>query len=455
MQLMEISVVGSGYVGLVTSVGLASFGHRVICVDVEEDKIKLISEGKSPFYEKDLDNLLQTVLNRKHFFATTDLKGAVLDTNVTFICVGTPPTAEGNINLSQIEAVSVQIGNALREKKAYHLMVIKSTVTPGTCVRFILPLLEESSRRKPGEFGLCMNPEFLREGDAVEDFMNPDRTIIGELDEKSGDTLVKVFSCFNTPVLRTSLQSAEVIKYANNALLATLISFSNEIANICENTPCVDVVEILNAVCLDKRLNPIIDGKRINPQILTYLIAGCGFGGSCLPKDISALCAYAHEQGVVPHLLEAVRTVNAGRPARLVESVQEALGILAGHTVAVLGLAFKPGTSDIRDSTSVIVINELLAKGAEVRVYDPMALEAAKSELDKEIMVCDTPEAALAGADAAVIATAWPEFARWNWANLIRKMRRPVIMDGRNVLRQAQLPKGTVYMSVGRAQEVE
>jgi UDPglucose 6-dehydrogenase/GDP-mannose 6-dehydrogenase len=447
---MRISVIGTGYVGLVTGIGLASLGHQVICVDVDIERIRAISQGKSPVYEKGLGELLKSVLDVGHFSATIALESAVLNSEVTFICVGTPTTVEGNIDLSQVKAASIQIGTVLQQKETYHLVVVKSTVAPGTSLEVILSLIKESSGKSLGEFGLCVNPEFLREGNAIEDFMNPDRIIIGEFDKRSGELLAEVYSCFDVPILRTSPQTAEMIKYANNALLGSLISFSNEIANICERTPNVDVVDVLNAICLDKRLNPTVGNKLVNPQILTYLMAGCGFGGSCLPKDISALVSFSKARGYDPKLLPSVLSINEKQPVHLVELAQKELGNLDGKRVAVLGLAFKPDTDDLRGSPAIPIIRELIKRKAIVSVYDPGAMKNAESFFqDLGLDFCCSVGEAIRGADACLLVTKWDEFKKITPELLMKEMSQPILVDGRRLLNSKDFHGKVKYIGIG------
>lgn len=446
---MRIAVVGTGYVGLVTGACLASVGHCVTCVDISPERVAAINGGEVPFYEPGLPELLCTVLVNGRLRATTNLVEAVVGSELTFIAVGTPLAGEA-IDLSQVVAAAGQVGRALREISGFHVVAIKSTVVPGTTDGLVRCVLEETSKRRVGDFGLCMNPEFLREGLAVGDFMDPDRIVIGQWDKASGQVLADVYQVFDCPKLLITLRNAEFIKYASNALLATLISFSNEMATLCEATPGTDVEVLTDGLHLDRRLSPVVNGERVVPGILSYLRAGSGFGGSCLPKDVNALRALARQRGVKPHLLDAVAAINKERMERVVALVEQMVGSLPDRTIAVLGLAFKPGTDDLRDSPSLVIIDYLLGKGAVVRGYDPVALKAARSILDKRVVLCDTPESALHGADAAVIGTADPQFAHLNWARLIGVMQRPIIIDGRNVLRQAELPLGVIYVSIGR-----
>jgi UDPglucose 6-dehydrogenase len=432
---MKVSVIGTGYVGLAVGAGLASLGHEVICVDTDVEKIRLIGKGISPIYEKGLGELLKEVLRNQSFSVTVDLVPTVLNSEITFICVGTPTTADGDIDLSQIKTVSVQIGEALRQKKDYHVVVVKSTVVPRTCSEVVLPIIEETSGKVSGEFGLCMNPEFLREGNAVEDFLNPDRIVIGGLDKRSGDILTEVYASFDVPVLRTSLETAEMIKYANNALLGTLISFSNEIANLCSSIGGTDAVDVMKGVHLDKRISPIMpDGERVVPHFTTYLEAGCGFGGSCLPKDIKALSAYGTKVGSPMRLLEVVTELNQERPEKVITLLKRHFPVLHDVPVAVLGLAFKPGTDDIRESPAVPIIRALLNQGAKVKAYDPMAKHnAQKLFVDRDVTFCDDLAQAIDNVQAVLLVTRWKEFERIPEL-LSHRGESPLVIDGRRML---------------------
>lgn len=453
---MRITVIGTGYVGLTTGVCLAGVGHEVVCVDIVQERVDAINRGESPFYEPGLDQMLSDALASGRLRATRELTGSVAAGEATLICVGTPQ-AEGRIDLSYVAEAARQVGAALRGADGYHVVAVKSTVVPGTTDTLVRSLIEETSGLAAGEFGLCMNPEFLREGSAVYDFNSPDRIVIGQWDEKAGRALARMYEAFDCPKIFTTLRNAEMIKYASNSLLATLISFSNEIAALCEATPGTDVESVLEGVHLDRRLSPFGDaGARIRPEILSFLRAGCGFGGSCLPKDVNALREYARDHGVAPRLLDAVVAVNAARPSQFVGLAEEALGTLEGATVAVLGLAFKPGTDDLRESPSLAVARLLSEKGAAVRAHDPIftSRPSALGAADR-LEFCRTPEEALRGADAALVVTGWPQFAGADWSALCGLMRRPLIVDGRNVLRGVEWPEGTTYLTVGRSRQSE
>lgn len=446
---MRITVIGTGYVGLVTGTALAYCGHDVTCVDMNPERVSAVNQGIVPFHEPGLPEMLSACVQAKRLRACTAAAAAVAASDITFLAVGTP-SRDGAIDLSYLRAAAEQVGLGLRESRGYHVVAVKSTVVPGTTDTLVREVLERTSGRKAGSFGLCMNPEFLREGSAVADFMEPDRIVIGQWDERSGSRLGELYRSFDCPHFFTTLRNAEMTKYASNALLATLISFSNELAAICEATPGANVSQVLDALHLDRRLSTTKDAQGESLGILSYLRAGCGFGGSCLPKDVSALRAYARQQSVQPLLLDAVAAVNESRPRQLLDLVDQALGTLQGADVAVLGLAFKPGTDDLRDSPALATIRLLQQSGAVVRAYDPMFPSFPEGN---DFQLCASGKEALTGADAALIVTAWPEFAAWDWAELCSGMRRPILIDGRNALAAEQIPQGVTYVPIGKAFE--
>ena len=439
----RVTVVGTGYVGLVTGACLAQIGHHVTCVDMDPERVATVNRGAAPFYEPGLAEILSNCVENGRLRATTSTAQAVATSDITFLAVGTPSNSNG-IDLSYLTAAATEIGKGIKQNSEYHVVAVKSTVVPGTTDTLVRQLVERASGLFTGAFGLCMNPEFLREGSAVPDFMNPDRVVIGQWDEKSGARLAELYASFACPKLFTSLRNAEMTKYASNALLATLISFSNEFASMCEATPGTNVEEVLNALHLDRRFTA--DGSE-RPGILTYLKAGCGFGGSCLPKDVAAIRHYASQQNVSTKLLDAVAEVNRERPRQIVESAKRTLGELRGCTVAVLGLAFKPGTDDLRDSPAMALIKLLLAEGASIRAYDPMISALPDMEA---ITVCCSAKDALTASDVAVVATAWPELANYDWGKLCAAMRSPVLVDGRNALGGIIFPESVTYIPIGR-----
>jgi UDPglucose 6-dehydrogenase len=439
---VRIAVVGAGYVGLTTAACLAR-EHDVTCVDIDVRRVELARQGRVPFHEPGLAELLREQLAAGRLRASADAVEAVRESEITLIAVGTPER-QGQIDLSSVRRAAEAVGEALRDRRGYHVVAVKSTVPPGTTETLVRGAIQERSGLRAGEFGLCANPEFLREGSAVADFLCPDRIVIGRLDERSGETLAGAYASFDCPVVFTSLSNAELTKYASNALLATLISLSNELAAICEATPGTDVREVLGALHLDRRLSPVVDGSTIQPEILGFLAAGCGFGGSCLPKDLNALRAYARWRGVEPALLDAVEWINSGRPAVLTRLAATELGTLDRANVTVLGLAFKPGTDDVRASPALEVVERLRAAGAQVRAYDPLVASYDGIE------IATTPEGALAEADAAVLVTPPPGVARWDWPRLCASMRRPIVVDGRGALRDVEWPSSARYVSIGR-----
>jgi len=432
---MRIAIVGTGYVGLVSGVCLAHVGHDVTCIDLDADKVDRINRGLPPIHERGLAELLAGVVGTR-FRATTDLDDAVDSAEVTILAVGTP-FGEDRIDLDQIVTAARSVGAALARREDYHVVVVKSTVVPGTTEEVVGPALEATSGRQVGtDLGLAMNPEFLREGVAVEDFLEPDRIVIGGVDERTLDVLSALYAPFDdAPMLRTDPRTAEMVKYASNALLATLISFSNEIGNLCAATG-TDVVEVLDGVHHDRRLSPVVDGQRISPGVLTYLAAGCGFGGSCFPKDVKALVAYGVGEGLGMPLLDAVLDINAKQPEVLVDRVRARVP-LPGARIAVLGAAFKPGTDDVRESPALTVVPALSAAGAEVMVHDPAATANARAVLGNSgIDYTDDLDVALRDATAVVLLTAWPEYR-----TLPDRLTDPAtpVFDGRRMLAPTSL----------------
>jgi UDPglucose 6-dehydrogenase/GDP-mannose 6-dehydrogenase len=443
---MRISVVGTGYVGLVSGVCLAAKGHDVTCVDLSQQRVDQINAMIPPIHEDGLPELLSEVVGSGRLRATTDLRAAVLGTDLSLVAVGTPYVGD-QIDLRYVRAVASQIGEVLREKAGYHVVVVKSTVVPGTTEEVVLPLLEEASGKRAGtDFGVGMNPEFLREGAAVRDFMEPDRIVLGGIDERSIAALAEVYAPFpGTEQVATTPRTAEMIKYTANSLLATLISFSNEIANLCSAVGGIDVVEVMRGVHLDHRLNPILaDGSRANPVALTYLEAGCGFGGSCFPKDVKALIAHGRSHGHPPAILDAAIAVNEDQPARMVELLRRHLPDLDGRAVTVLGAAFKPNTDDVRESPALRVVEDLLAAGAAVTVHDPIALENFRPAFGDKIAYESDLDAALAGAEAVLLVTSWPQYR-----DLPARLGpdRAVVVDGRRIFAPSAF---TRYEGIGR-----
>ena len=444
---MKVSVIGTGYVGLVTGACLAEVGHEVVCVDVDRGKVERINRGETPIYEEGLEGLLRRHVGTR-LKATTDLRRAVLDSEITFIAVGTPFDGK-HIDLTIVRQVARDIGAVLRDKPSYHVVVVKSTVVPGTTDDVVLPLLEEASGKRAGTgFGVGMNPEFLTEGVAVKDFMEPDRIVVGGMDARTTDLLARVYAPFKgVPVLRTNNRTAEMIKYTSNAVLATLISFSNEIGNLCARLGGVDVADVMQGVHLARYFTmPLEDGRGATAPITSFLYAGCGFGGSCLPKDVKALVAHGEAAGQPMPLLDTVIKINEQQPRRVVELLEKHFPSLAGVRVSVLGLAFKPDTDDMRESPAIPIIRELLTRAAVVSAYDPVATEAARKVLPAEgIRFVQGLEHALREADAAVIVTGWQEFLEIPGI-LARLEHPPLIVDGRRMLDKRRVAR---YVGIG------
>lgn len=442
---MRLSVIGTGYVGLVSGVCLAHVGHDVQCVDIDEAKVDRINGGECPIHEEGLPELLTGVLGER-FSATTDLVSAVHSTDMTLIAVGTP-FGEERIDLAQIRSAATAVGEALATKGGYHVVAVKSTVVPGTTETVVLPILEEASGKQAGpDFGVGMNPEFLREGVAVPDFLNPDRIVVGGIDDRARDLMAELYTPFDgTDLVKTTPSTAEMIKYTANSLLATLISFSNEIGNMSAAVG-VDVVDVLEGVHLDHRFSPLLSapaeaGDRVRPAMLTYLYAGCGFGGSCFPKDVKALAAHAKAAGVDVPVLRGALDVNEHQPARLVDMVTSR--ITAPARVTVLGVAFKPGTDDIRESPTLRVVPALVEAGYDVVLHDPIALGPAEAEFGDAVGYEPELDSAVADADAIVLVTSWPEYA-----SLAKHLgdATPLVADGRRYLDAADFEN---YVGIG------
>ena len=421
-----IGVIGTGYVGLVTAAGFAELGRDVWCVDIDAEKIERLRRGEVPIYEPGLEELLRRNVERLH--VSTDLREALEHARLLFVAVGTPPTYSGDADLSAVHAVVEAIPASDR-----HALVMKSTVPCGTGA---------SLRRVFGEqgkdgLGYVSCPEFLKEGSAVEDFLHPDKVVVGDAGGWAGDAVAELYAPLQAPIVRTDIASAEMVKLASNAFLATKISFINEIANVCEETGA-DVVEVARGMGLDDRIGA------------KFLQAGIGFGGSCFPKDVDALKQLAGNSGYHFQLLTAVIEVNDLQKRRVIGKLQRHLGGLAGKRVALLGLAFKPNTDDMREASSLVLSARLQADGATVSAYDPVAEEQAR-KLVSGIDFADTPLHAIEGADAAVLVTEWRELVELDWAQVAHGMAGRLVIDGRNALDpDAVRAAGLIYEGIGR-----
>ena len=421
-----IGVIGTGYVGLVTAAGFAELGSEVWCVDIDAAKVERLQRGESPIYEPGLEDLMARNAARLHF--STDLSGALEQARLLFIAVGTPSTYSGDADLTAVNAVV----NAIPASDD-HALVMKSTVPCGTGASLRRVFAEQGK----GGLGYVSCPEFLREGSAVKDFLSPDRVVVGDSGDWAGDAVVELYSPLDAPLVRTDIGSAEMVKLASNAFLATKISFINEIANVCEETGA-DVVEVARGMGLDDRIGP------------KFLQAGIGFGGSCFPKDVDALKQLAGNSGYHFQLLTAVIEVNELQKRRVIGKLQKHLGGLVGKRVALFGLAFKPNTDDMREASSLVLSARLNADGADVTAYDPVAEEQARA-LVSGISFADSPLDAVAGADAVVLVTEWSEFMNLDWKLVAEAMRGDLVIDGRNALDpDAVRAAGLLYEGIGR-----
>lgn len=411
---MKIAVIGAGYVGLVSGVCFSELGHIVYIINRDPVKAASIMAGHTPIYEKGLDELLKNKIGNT-LFATNDYKMAE-DSDLFFICVGTPCLEDSSADLSMVRAASTSIGEILKNTDSSPVVVLKSTVPPGTTDCVVRPIVLENAER--ANIGFAMNPEFLREGRAVEDFFHPDRIVIGSDNASSGDIVASAYHGIDAPVLRTSLNAAEMIKWVSNAFLATKISFSNEIGNICKSCG-IDVYEVMKGVGMDARISP------------HFLNAGAGFGGSCFPKDVTALIHFARSHGEDPRILTSVMKVNEDQAYRMITLLRKRIGDLKGKRIAVLGLAFKDDTDDIRDSRAIPVISRLLQEGAIVVAFDPVA-NSMMEKIFPHIVYCGSAEKALTDADACLVMTEWPEFSRLE--REFERMKSKVVIEGRRIV---------------------
>lgn len=439
---MRVAVVGTGYVGLVSGACLAAEGHDVTCVDVVPARAAAVASGDCPVHEDGLPALVRSQVAARRLTATTDLAAALEGAAVAMVAVGTPE-GQGGADLSAVASVAAALGGLLRGRGDFPVVAVKSTVPPGTTDTLVRRAVEAASGLRAGlGFGLAMNPEFLSQGTAVRDFRAPDRIVVGALEARSAAVMAELYRPFQAPVLTMSLREAEMAKYCANALQATLISFANEVAVLCEATPGCDHARVMAVLHRDRMLDGPMGGRA---GATRFLLGGIGFGGSCFPKDLAALAAYGRAAGAELPLIRAVAAVNAARPAQVAELLAVLLGGLEGRRVAVLGLAFKPGTDDLRASPGLALAGVLAGRGAEVCAHDP--LEAVCRAVP--FPTAETVEEALAGADAAVVATAWPDYAACDWARAAAAMRVPVLLDGRCALDGVPLPPWLRRVRIG------
>ena len=429
---MNIGVVGAGYVGLVTAACFAKLGNNVITVDIDKEKIKSLKKGSIPIYEPGLKELVKDGLRKHRLSFTTNLKSAVKKSTLIFIAVGTPPRDNGEADLSYVENV---VRGIAKNMPSYRLIVGKSTV-PVNTGRRIEETIKASNGRKM-KFDIASNPEFLREGQAINDFMHPDRVVIGVKSAKARDILIKLYEPLKAPIVVTDVESAEIIKHASNSFLATKISFINSISNICDRCGA-DVMNVAKGMGMDKRI-----GR-------DFLNAGVGFGGFCFPKDLEAFACISEKLGYEFDILRAVKKVNDQQKISFVKKIEKALWVLNGKTVAVLGLAFKSNTDDMRYAPSVDIIDMLKSKGAKVRVFDPKAMKKAGKILTG-ITFCKNAYDAAKGSDCLAIVTGWDEFKEMDLRRVKKLMRHPIIVDGRNIYNPKMIKKlGFKYTGMGR-----
>ena len=431
---MKIAVVGTGYVGLVVGACLAENGNTVICVDKDKSKIATLKAGKMPIYEPGLEEMVRRNHSEERLSFTTDLPAAVKASEIVFIAVGTPQGDDGAADLQHVLGVALEVGRAIDK---YTVVVDKSTVPVGTAKKVAAVIAEQTTQ----PFSVVSNPEFLKQGAAIEDFMKPDRVVIGAEDRDSAEVMREVYGPFTrtgAPILMMDTASAELSKYAANAILATRISFMNEIANVCERVGA-DVDQVRKAIGADRRIGT------------SFLFPGVGYGGSCFPKDVRALVKSSADKGYDFKILSAVETVNDAQKARLVDKMQAHFKEMKGRTIAVWGLAFKPRTDDMRDAPAIAIIDRLLELGVTVRAYDPEAAAAARIIFGARLAVCEKSYDALAEADGLAIVTEWNEFREPDFGKMLKLMRTPVVFDGRNLYSPEHMRAlGFTYFSIGR-----
>lgn len=429
---MKVTVVGTGYVGLVQGVCLAEVGHNVVCIDIDEVKIENLKKGISPIYEPGIEELIAKNMEAGRLSFDTDLKKYLNESDVNFIAVGTPSDEDGRADLSVVFAVAEEIGKNLT---GYTIIATKSTVPMGTNRE----IMKRISANYDGEFDVISNPEFLREGLAIDDFLKPDRVVLGyDKNKGAAEKVAELYAPLNTEVLITDLETAEMIKYAANAFLATEISYINSIARLCEKVGA-DVEAVSEGLKLDKRI-----GKK------AFLSAGLGYGGSCFPKDVRALIRIARDYDTKNTLLEVAEEVNLGQRQYFVMKIREKLGDLKGKKIAILGMSFKPDTDDMREAPAINIVEGLSSLGADLVAYDPVAEKNAK-RIFPELVFAESIEKACEGADAVAIITDWAEFKDIDWGTIINTMKNPLVFDGRNMFDPEKMREMKIdYFPVGR-----
>ena len=444
VRSLRVAVVGVGYVGLSTAVCVAS-KYPTIAIDINKTRVSGLNSGVVPIHEKGLQDLLRKGLaTRRLSFSSTYEELA--NAEVIFIAVGTPSTGDGSIDLSQVRASCAAIGEAINPSRTMPLILMKSTVVPGTARTLVKAILERHSDKTCGrDFGLCSNPEFLREGSAIQDTLSPDRVVLGPFDELSNHLARSFYQRFYgrgfKNLLITSPEGAELVKYGSNALLATKVSFINLIAGLCERFPGTDVGEVARGMGMDHRIGP------------HFLQAGPGFGGSCFPKDVRALVKSVTDSGLDPSMLQSVLEVNESQPNHVVRLAEKAAGSLQGKEIAVLGLAFKAETDDIRESRSIPLIQRLLEIGGKVRVYDPVAMPASKGALASRVVYSSSVSDCIRGADVAIVMTDWRQFKKLKPEYFLKLMKSPVLVDARRIYDPRTFSRKLRYVAVGLGTE--
>jgi UDPglucose 6-dehydrogenase len=434
--MRNITVIGVGYVGLVTGACFADLGNRIVCLDIQEERIANLQKGILPIYEPGLEEMVARNVKAGRLSFTTSYAEGIQEAEFVFIAVGTPSDVDGEADLQYVRAAAESVAQVMDHPL---IVVNKSTVPVGTGDWAADIIRAKQKTAVP--FSVVSCPEFLREGSAISDFMNPDRIVLGSVDREAANRVAELHLPLRTTLVVTDLRTAEMIKYASNAFLATKISFINEIANICEALGA-DVKEVAAGMGYDKRI-----GRHM-------LDAGLGWGGSCFPKDVKALAHMAHEKGRHPQLLRAVMDINADQRRDVIAKLKGVLGDLHDKTIALLGLAFKPNTDDMRDAPSVDIANMLLSKGARVRGYDPVAMQVAARVLSPAVQLAQTPYECASGADAVIVVTEWNEFKQLDLAQLKQTMKQPVIIDARNIYEPAQVKAlGFIYRGFGRGND--
>lgn len=436
---MNIAIVGTGYVGLVSGACFAEMGIDVTCVDIDENKIKSLLDGEIPIYEPGLDDLVKRNVDAGRLHFTTDLTTCLDDVEVVFSAVGTPPDEDGSADLKYVLEVARTFG---RNIKKYTILVTKSTVPVGTALKVKAAILEELEKRGENvEFEVASNPEFLKEGAAIKDFMSPDRVVVGIESERARKVMTKLYRPFLTNNFRVyfmDIPSAEMTKYAANAMLATRISFMNDIANLC-GLVGANVDHVRKGIGTDARI-----GSK-------FLYSGCGYGGSCFPKDVKALAHTGREHGYTMGVIEAVEAVNERQKSIVFHKLQQQLGSLAGKTIALWGLAFKPETDDMREAPALVIIERLLDAGATVKVYDPVAMKECHRRIGDKVTYCKDMYDAVIDADALALVTEWKEFRVPSWTVMRKVMKHPVIVDGRNIYdKEEVISEGFHYTAIGK-----